>query len=126
MILRGASVVEIRDQAVSEGMLTLRMDGFAWLFAMLVTVMGALVILYARYYMAAQDPVPRFFSFFLAFMGAMLGVVLSGIPPQLPPICQVPRPTTDTGRSVRPSSPTARCVTARRCRRSRGTRRRGR
>ncbi len=27
MILRGASVVEIRDQAVSEGMLTLRMDG---------------------------------------------------------------------------------------------------
>src|SRR5688500_711097 len=57
---------------------TLRMDGFAWLFAMLVTVMGALVVLYARYYMAAQDPVPRFFSFFLAFMGAMLGIVLSG------------------------------------------------
>src|SRR5687768_5640065 len=57
---------------------TLRMDGFAWLFAMLVTVMGALVILYARYYMSAQDPVPRFFSFLLAFMGAMLGVVLSG------------------------------------------------
>jgi type IV pilus assembly protein PilB len=27
MILRGASVVEIRDQAVTEGMLTLRMDG---------------------------------------------------------------------------------------------------
>ena len=57
---------------------TLRMDGFAWLFAMLVTVMGTLVVLYARYYMAAQDPVPRFFSFFLAFMGSMLGVVLSG------------------------------------------------
>ena len=58
--------------------LTFRLDGFAWLFAMLVIVMGALVVLYARYYMAAQDPVPRFFSFFLAFMGAMLGVVLSG------------------------------------------------
>ncbi|SEO60988.1 monovalent cation/H+ antiporter subunit A [Nitrosovibrio sp. Nv6] len=57
---------------------TFRMDGFAWLFAMLVTVMGALVVLYARYYMSPQDPVPRFFSFFLAFMGAMLGVVLSG------------------------------------------------
>jgi type IV pilus assembly protein PilB len=27
MILRGASVAELRDQAVSEGMLTLRMDG---------------------------------------------------------------------------------------------------
>ena len=27
MILRGASVAELRDQAVSDGMLTLRMDG---------------------------------------------------------------------------------------------------
>jgi type IV pilus assembly protein PilB len=27
MILRGASVADLRDQAVSEGMLTLRMDG---------------------------------------------------------------------------------------------------
>ena len=34
--------------------------------------------LYARYYMSPQDPVPRFFSFLLAFMGSMLGVVLSG------------------------------------------------
>ncbi len=58
--------------------LTLRMDGYAWLFALLVTSMGALIILYARYYMSPEDPVPRFFSFFLAFMGAMLGVVLSG------------------------------------------------
>ncbi len=56
----------------------LRMDGFAWLFALLVTFIGALVILYARYYMSAQDPVPRFFSFLMAFMGAMLGTVLSG------------------------------------------------
>ncbi len=58
--------------------LSLRMDGFAWLFCMLVLGIGALVVLYARYYMSASDPVPRFFSFFLAFMGAMIGVVLSG------------------------------------------------
>lgn len=57
---------------------TLRMDGYAWLFALIVSGMGALVVLYARYYMSPEDPVPRFFSFFLAFMGAMLGVVLSG------------------------------------------------
>jgi multicomponent K+:H+ antiporter subunit A len=57
---------------------TLRMDGFAWLFAVLVSGIGLLVVLYARYYMSPKDPVPRFFSFFLAFMGAMLGVVLSG------------------------------------------------
>ncbi|MEB0205895.1 monovalent cation/H+ antiporter subunit A [Pseudomonas sp. CCC3.1] len=56
----------------------LRMDGFAWLFSILVLGIGALVSLYARYYMSPEDPVPRFFSFFLAFMGAMLGLVISG------------------------------------------------
>src|ERR1041384_3238822 len=39
----------------------LRMDGFAWLFSAMVTGIGALVVLYARYYMSAQDPVPRFY-----------------------------------------------------------------
>ncbi|WP_336490197.1 monovalent cation/H+ antiporter subunit A [Methylobacterium nigriterrae] len=57
---------------------TLRMDGFAWMFAVLITGIGFLVVLYARYYMSPADPVPRFFSFLLAFMGAMLGIVLSG------------------------------------------------
>ncbi|OJW90683.1 MAG: monovalent cation/H+ antiporter subunit A [Alicycliphilus sp. 69-12] len=58
--------------------LVIRMDGFAWMFSMLVFGIGSLVVLYARYYMSPADPVPRFFSFFLAFMGAMAGVVLSG------------------------------------------------
>ncbi|WP_105437485.1 monovalent cation/H+ antiporter subunit A [Neorhizobium sp. T25_13] len=57
---------------------TLRMDGFAWLFSMLITGIGFLVVVYARYYMSEDDPVPRFFSFLLAFMGAMLGIVISG------------------------------------------------
>src|SRR3954470_13655293 len=56
----------------------LRMDGLAWLFAGLVSGIGALVVLYARYYMSSDDPVPRFFAFLLAFMGAMTGVVVSG------------------------------------------------
>jgi multicomponent K+:H+ antiporter subunit A len=58
--------------------LVLRMDGFAWMFSMLVLGIGSLVVLYARYYMSPADPVPRFFSFLLAFMGSMSGVVLSG------------------------------------------------
>jgi multicomponent K+:H+ antiporter subunit A len=57
---------------------SLRLDGFAWIFAMLVTSIGLLVILYARYYMGKDDPIPRFFSFLLAFMGAMLGIIVSG------------------------------------------------
>ncbi|MBX3231442.1 MAG: monovalent cation/H+ antiporter subunit A [Labilithrix sp.] len=58
--------------------LVVRVDGFAWMFAVLVSVIGALVALYGRYYMSPDDPVSRFYAFFLAFMGAMLGVVLSG------------------------------------------------
>src|SRR4029079_7788865 len=57
---------------------TIRLDGFAWLFAILVSGIGFLVVLYARYYLSPADPVRRFFSFFLGFMGSMLGVVLSG------------------------------------------------
>ena len=55
-----------------------RLDGFAWLFAMLVSGMGLLVIVYARYYMSPEDPAARFYSLLLGFMGAMLGVVVSG------------------------------------------------
>ncbi|GAA4422125.1 monovalent cation/H+ antiporter subunit A [Acidovorax lacteus] len=56
----------------------IRIDGFAWMFGMLVLGVGSLVVLYARYYLSPADPAPRFFAFLLAFMGAMLGVVLSG------------------------------------------------
>src|SRR3954471_3233787 len=58
--------------------IVIRMDGFAWMFAMLVLGIGLLVVAYSRYYMSPADPVPRFYSFFLGFMGAMLGMVLSG------------------------------------------------
>ncbi len=57
---------------------SLRLDGFAWMFALLVAGIGFLVVLYARYYMSPNDPVPRFFSFLLAFMGSMLGIVIAG------------------------------------------------
>ena len=54
-----------------------RMDGLAWLFALLITAIGALVVLYAAWYLDPQDPAGRFFTFLLLFMGAMLGVVLA-------------------------------------------------
>lgn len=58
--------------------IVLRLDGLSWLFALLIVGIGALIVLYARYYMSAADPVPRFYSYLLAFMGAMLGIVMSG------------------------------------------------
>lgn len=57
---------------------SLRLDGFAWLFSLIISVMGAFIALYAHYYLSPQDPVRRFFVFLQIFMGSMLGVVLSG------------------------------------------------
>ncbi len=53
----------------------LRIDGLAWMFALLVTGIGALVVLYAAWYLSDKDPPARFFMFLMLFMGAMLGVV---------------------------------------------------
>ncbi|MBN8502872.1 MAG: monovalent cation/H+ antiporter subunit A [Burkholderiales bacterium] len=54
-----------------------RVDGLAWLLAFLITGIGALIVLYGAWYLSPKDPAPRFFTFLLLFMGAMLGVVLS-------------------------------------------------
>lgn len=54
-----------------------RMDGLAWVFALLICAIGALVVLYAAYYLHANDPAARFFRYLLLFMGAMLGLVLA-------------------------------------------------
>jgi multicomponent K+:H+ antiporter subunit A len=54
-----------------------RVDGLAWLFALLILGIGALVVLYAAYYLDPKDPPARFFMFLMLFMGAMLGVVLA-------------------------------------------------
>jgi len=57
--------------------LAFRFDGLGMLFAYLIIGIGLLVILYARYYLKAEDATGRFYAFLLLFMGAMLGVVLS-------------------------------------------------
>src|SRR5690606_22497136 len=45
---------------------SLRVGGFSWLFMLLVSGIGALVGVYARYYMAPDDPMSRLFSLLLA------------------------------------------------------------
>ncbi|MBL8323998.1 MAG: monovalent cation/H+ antiporter subunit A [Rubrivivax sp.] len=54
-----------------------RLDGLAWMFALLVLGIGALIVLYAAWYLDPKDPAARFFFFLMLFMGAMLGVVLA-------------------------------------------------
>jgi multicomponent K+:H+ antiporter subunit A len=55
----------------------LRLDALAWLFALLICGIGLLVVVYAAWYLGEDDPAPRFFAALLAFMGAMLGVVMA-------------------------------------------------
>ncbi len=56
----------------------LRLDGLSWMLGVLVVGIGALIVLYARYYLSPSDPVRRFYAFLLAFIVAMLGTVFSG------------------------------------------------
>ncbi len=53
------------------------LDGLSLLFALLVTGIGALIVVYAGGYMAGSDELGRFYVQLLGFMGAMLGLVLA-------------------------------------------------
>ncbi len=53
------------------------LDGLSLLFALLISGIGALIIIYAGGYLKGHAHQGRFFSFIFAFMGAMLGVVLA-------------------------------------------------
>jgi multicomponent K+:H+ antiporter subunit A len=55
----------------------LRLDALSLMFALLITGIGLLIILYAHHYLGADDPAGRFFSTLMLFMAAMLGIVLS-------------------------------------------------
>ncbi|MDO8376907.1 MAG: proton-conducting transporter membrane subunit, partial [Aquabacterium sp.] len=54
-----------------------RLDGLALMFALLITMVGLLVILYAAYYLQHDDPAGKFYALLMLFMSAMLGIVLA-------------------------------------------------
>jgi multicomponent Na+:H+ antiporter subunit A len=53
------------------------LDGWSLLFALLITLIGALVLIYAGYYLQGHPLLGRFYLFILLFMGSMLGLVLA-------------------------------------------------
>ncbi len=57
--------------------LRLRLDGFGLLFAGIVSGMGLLIVAYARSYFGSDGGFERFAPTFVAFAGAMTGVVLA-------------------------------------------------
>lgn len=57
---------------------TAKIDGLGLLFALLITGIGAHVVLYSIYYLSKEkEQLNTFYVYLLLFMGAMLGVVLS-------------------------------------------------
>lgn len=57
---------------------TVKVDGLALLFALLISGIGSLVVLYSIYYLNKEkEQLNNFYVYLLLFMGAMLGVVLS-------------------------------------------------
>jgi multicomponent Na+:H+ antiporter subunit A len=57
--------------------LQFNLDGLGLLFALMITVIGALIVLYASAYMQGHARIGRLLATLFVFMGAMLGVVLS-------------------------------------------------
>ncbi|GAA1703643.1 Na+/H+ antiporter subunit A [Microbacterium sediminicola] len=57
--------------------LSMRMDTLSWLLALIVTGVGAVVLIYCRWYFEASDGLPQFAAVLLAFAGAMYGLVLT-------------------------------------------------
>jgi len=53
------------------------LDGLSMLFALLVSGIGTLVVLYTAYYLAGDPGMGRFYLTLFIFMGAMLGLVLA-------------------------------------------------
>ena len=77
-VMQGATLLWQFDWLASAGLtLSFRLDGLGLLFSLMILVIGLLVILYARYYLSANDSMGRFYAYLLLFQGSMLGVVLS-------------------------------------------------
>jgi len=53
------------------------LDGLSLLFALLISGIGTLIVIYAGGYLAGQRDLGRFYLFLLSFMASMLGLVLA-------------------------------------------------
>lgn len=77
-VVEGTPVVDVRPWVPGlDVALALRLDGLGLVFALLITGIGSLVVLYAGGYLRGHRHQGRFYGYFLAFMAAMLGIVLA-------------------------------------------------
>ncbi len=78
-ILTGGAVVEHLDWIPELGLtLSFRIDALSWVMSLVVTLVGALVLLYCSRYFDRDEPgLGRFAGLLLAFAGVMFGLVTS-------------------------------------------------
>ena len=57
--------------------LSFYLDGLSLLFAVIITGIGAIVLVYASAYLEGHPQLGRLYAYLLAFMGSMIGVVLA-------------------------------------------------
>jgi len=79
-VISGGGVVEeslawVPDLGVS---LSFYLDGLSLLFALLISGVGILIVIYAGSYLEGEPRLGRFYFWLLLFMTAMLGLVLAG------------------------------------------------
>jgi len=78
LIARGEVIVESIAWVPALGVeVAMRLDGLSLLFALLITGIGTLIVLYAGAYLSDHHHLGRFYAFLLVFMMSMLGLVLA-------------------------------------------------
>jgi multicomponent Na+:H+ antiporter subunit A len=77
-VMQGVHTLKTFEWIPSLGVnVTFYIDGLGLFFALLITGIGSLVVLYSIYYLSKAEKLGHFYVYLLLFMGAMLGVVLS-------------------------------------------------
>jgi multicomponent Na+:H+ antiporter subunit A len=77
-IAAGELFIFSHDWAPSLGFrLSFLVDGLSLLFALLISGIGALILIYAGSYLAGHPHLGRFYTYILVFMASMLGLVLA-------------------------------------------------
>ncbi|MAS37270.1 MAG: NADH-quinone oxidoreductase subunit L [Anaerolineaceae bacterium] len=77
-VAHGDVIREVAEWVPSLGVnLTFLMDGLSLMMALIISGVGTLIIIYAGGYLRGDPYLGRMYAFLLAFMAAMLGVVLA-------------------------------------------------
>ncbi len=78
LVAEGGTVMQSVEWIPALGInLSLRLDGLSLLFALLISGIGTLIVLYAGSYLHGHPHLGRFYAYLLIFMLSMLGLVLA-------------------------------------------------